>query len=87
MRAEREGAFARPHSSDLSARRKVSPQAKALASVRVEEREKEPEGERAVAVVANLNHRYRFQSLLLGGTTDKSIITLNQSGRGGLWMS
>lgn len=37
-------------------------------------------GGTTAVVVANLNHRYLFQSLLLGGTTDKSIITLNRGG-------
>lgn len=41
-------------------------------------------GGTTAVVVANLNHRYRFQSLLLGGTTDKSIITLNRGGGGSL---
>lgn len=84
MRAEREGAFARPHSSDPSARRKVSPRAEVLASMRVEEQKrKSRRGKRAAAAAANLNQRFQFQSLLFGGTTDKSIITLNQSERGG----
>lgn len=86
VRAEREDTFARPHSSDPSARRKVSPRAQVLASMRVEEQKrKSRRGKRAAA--ANLNQRFPFQSLLFGGTTDKFIITRNQSERGGLWMS
>lgn len=86
VRAKWEDTFTHPHSSDPSARGKVSPRSEALASSHVQKKEKEPEGKREAAV-ANLNHRYQFQSLLLGGTTDKSIITLNQSDSGDLWMS
>lgn len=83
MRAEREDAFARPHSSDPSARRKVSPRAEVLASMRVEEQKRKSRRGKRAAAAANLNQRFQFQSLLFGGTTDKSIITLNQSERGG----
>lgn len=84
VRGEREDVFARPHSSDPSAKRKVPPPAKALVS---EKRENKPEGEWAVA--AKLNHRY-WSSLHLGGKLTSRLshlIRVRVCVWGGLWIS